>query len=71
MGGLVCGKGIQVAARNVETTQSLLTYTALCSAVGATLGVGVAYYRKLPLHIYGISVGANFALLSFTFFGNF
>ena len=67
--GLVCGKTLSIAKDHPTTTKSLLSLTAVSAGMGATLGVGVAYYRKVPLHVYGLSVGANFALCSFTFFG--
>lgn len=67
--GVACGKAISVARENPSIAHSLLSYSAASAVLGATLGVGVAYYRKMPLHLYGLSVGANFALCSFTFFG--
>ncbi len=58
-----------MAKKNPSITVPLLRNTACFTVVGVATGVGVAYYRKVPLHIYGISVGANFAVASFTFFG--
>lgn len=71
MTGLACGKGLHVASAHPDTAKTLLSYTAVSAVVGATFGVGVAYYRKAPLHVYGLSAGANFALCSFAFFGEF
>ncbi len=69
VGGLACGKALLVAKKHSDTTKTLLSYTAACSVVGVALGVGVAAYRRAPLYAYGLSAGANFALGSFTFFG--
>ncbi len=69
MGGLACGKAVTIAKCHPDTAKTLLAYSAASSLVGVALGVGMAAYRKAPLHIYGFSTGANFALCSFTFFG--
>jgi hypothetical protein len=71
MTGLACGKLLQVSQDHPGTTKTLLTYSAISSAVGASFGVGVAYYRGAPLHVYCLSASANFALCSFAFFGEF
>ncbi len=36
---------------------------------GVVLGLGVAVYRDLPSHVYALSTGANFALVTATFLG--
>ena len=69
LGGLVCGKAASFAKQHPETAQPILACTAGSAVVGVALGVGVAVYRKAPVHIYGLSVGANFVLCSFVFFG--
>ena len=69
VGGLVCSKAVSVARSYPDTTKTLLSYSAASSLVGVALGVGVASYRKAPIYVYGFSAGANFALCSFTFFG--
>lgn len=69
LGGLVCGRAASTAKDHPDTALPLLACTAGSAVVGVALGVGVAVYRKAPVHVYGLSVGANFALCSFTFFG--
>lgn len=66
---VVCGKALRVAQDNPKTAKTLLSYSAASALVGATWGVGVAYYRKAPLHIYGVATGVNFAICSFALFG--
>lgn len=65
----MCGRAASFAQQHPETAQPVLACTAGSAVVGVVVGVGVAVYRKAPVHIYGLSVGANFALCSFTFFG--
>lgn len=67
--GFLCSKLFTIAKNNSGTTIYLIGGTALLSTVGVVTGVGMALYRKAPIPIYAISVGANFALCSFTFFG--
>ena len=69
VGGLLCGNLTVIARKHSNTTTYLLGCTAAFSTVGVATGVGVAMYRKAPIHVYGISVGANFAVSSFSFFG--
>lgn len=69
LGGLACGRAFSIAKEHPDTTRPLLACTAGSALVGVALGVSVAAYRKAPLHVYGLSLGANFALCSFTFFG--
>ena len=71
MTGLLCGKAITVAKRHPDTAKVLLTYSAASSLGGVALGVAVASYRKGPIYVYGFSAGINFAICSFTFFGEF
>lgn len=69
VGGFLCGRLFVLAKKNPNITLPLLGYTAAFTTVGVATGVGVAFYRKAPLHVYGISVGANFGVTSFTYFG--
>ena len=69
LAGLACGKILQVSQDHPSTARTLFTCSAISSVAGATLGVGVAYYRGAPLHVYGVSAGVNFALCSFAFCG--
>ena len=43
-----------LAKKNPNITLPLLGYTAAFTTVGVATGVGVAFYRKAPLHVYGI-----------------
>ena len=38
--------------------------------LGAAVGWGVAAYRQVPPHLHSLSLAANFAVVSGTFFGN-
>ena len=69
VGGVACGKTAALLKDHPDITLPLLTSTAGSALVGVALGVGVAVYRKAPVHVYGLSVGANFAVCSFAFFG--
>lgn len=56
-----------------STTLSLynLIIAFITGACGTILGVGISTYRKLPVHIYAISLGANFAITTLSFLGTY
>ena len=67
--GALCGKLLTSARKHSETSIYILGCTAAGGAVGVATGVGVALYRKSSVYVYALSVGANFAVCSFSFFG--
>jgi len=69
--GYLTGQLILIAKKNSDVTLPLLGFTATFTTVGVVTGVGWAYYKKIPLHVYGISTGANFGIAAFTFYGLF
>lgn len=69
VGGVLCRNLFEIAKKHSDTTTYLLGCTTGVSTVGVATGVGVALYRKAPIHLYAISLGANFAVSSFSFFG--
>ncbi len=62
-------KGMKFSRDNPDVAKPIIRHTAALSGVGVAFGVGVALYRKSPVHVYALGVGLNFALCSFTFFG--
>ena len=51
----------------VSITRNVCCYSS--GVLGAVAGWGVAVYRKVPPHVYSLSVGANFAVVSGVFLG--
>ena len=61
--GLACGKLYSLYRRDEPVMVRPLVHCSLLGgAAGVALGLGVASYRRLPSHVYALSVGANFAV---------
>lgn len=67
--GYGCGQVYSLMKRHPDTVRPILQCSAVAGIIGAALGLGIAKYRRNPALVYTVSVGANFTVVSATFFG--